>query len=190
MPFILRPERKGLEPWLGVLAALSVQRSGDQSWLRNFLAQMRANGKLLGIDFDFGGEVGNSLDSLRLLWWAGEKYGHGSPLDEAGEGGQERLANKLAFYHFEQKLTVGKHDNLLKAVEECGYDVQEAAQVLASADKWRSEVLESMALCHKQGIHSIPRITFIWGGDVREVCGSAPQETFQEILEAIISSES
>ena len=68
-PFILRPERIGMEPWLGVLRKLGVSR-GNPGWVNSFVPAMVAKGKQLGIAFDFGGNVGNSLDSLRLLHFA------------------------------------------------------------------------------------------------------------------------
>lgn len=181
-PFILRPERKQCEPWLEVLTGLSKQRSGDLSWVQNFVVQMTASGKSLGISFDFGGSVGNSLDSLRLLFWAGHKYGH-------TQEGQEKLADILARYHFEQKRTVGKHENLLSAVQEAKFDLDEARDVLNDSSKYKNEVLSSILETQRQGVHSIPQFTFSWCGNEGKmrtsVHGSAPVSDFVSIIQNI-----
>jgi len=71
-PFILRPERKRGDRtegeryvWRKVLDGLGK----PQGWYDG----MQAAGQSRGIRFDFEGEVGNSIDSLRLVQWA-DKY--------------------------------------------------------------------------------------------------------------------
>jgi predicted DsbA family dithiol-disulfide isomerase len=99
LPFILRPDRRGQELWRDVLT-----KKYSASWTVDFEARMKAAGAELGIFFDFGGSVGNSLDSLRLIHWASLHY----------ETQQETLIHCLSRNHFEKRLSVGEHANLLQ----------------------------------------------------------------------------
>ena len=56
-----------------MLRDLGVSR-GHPSWVDSFTQQLAARGREVGVTFDFGVDVGNSLDSLRLLVWAGKRY--------------------------------------------------------------------------------------------------------------------
>lgn len=97
-PFILRPERKGLESWREVLSTkYSVE------WTKNFEKQMKAAGKELDIKFSFEGNVGNSFQSLRLIYWISKNY----PTK------QEQLIRILSRNHFERNMCVGEICNLL-----------------------------------------------------------------------------
>ena len=82
-PFCLRPERKGFHPWRKILTDLGKSR-GDPDWVHSFIPTMEARGSAIGIDFDFDVELGNSIGSLRLLWWVKTEYGFGK---------QEELVN-------------------------------------------------------------------------------------------------
>ena len=204
-PFILRPERIGMEPWLGVLRKLGVSR-GNPDWVNSFVPAMVAKGKQLGIAFDFGGNVGNSLDSLRLLHFAVVAGG-------GDDGLQERLADVLARQHFEQKQCVGDHAALLRACAEAwprpsgaaivGDDGGVAAfvaackAVLDDPSRYAADVMRAIDDAHAKGHHSIPVFTFCVGGFVgadahadagaaRAVCelhGAASPEEFVEALQ-------
>ena len=121
-PFCLRPERKGFLPWREILADLGVSR-GDPNWSQSFIPQMEARGKLVQINFDFDVELGNSLGSLRLLWWVKVEYGFEK---------QEELAGILARRHFEEKSCVSRKETLLQACADLGLATDEAEGVLSS----------------------------------------------------------
>lgn len=185
------------------------------SWYNSFVSRMTQAGKSVGINFVFSGEVGNSLDSLRLLEWCRERYGthaddrqnsviqradHGTHDEDDGDappahvtkdngqandhgndrrddaqdqGPQERLADALAFMHFERGVTIGRHENLLATVGRCPVrrisgtdlnintymDAKEAKSVLDS-DRFRSEVLSSLRETAASGVQSIPLVSF------------------------------
>ena len=63
---------------------------------------MIASGEPLGIKFDFGGYVGNSFESLRLIHWISKNYPEK----------QEPLIALLSKNHFENRLCVGSKENL------------------------------------------------------------------------------
>ena len=174
MPFILRPERVGVESWLGVLKDLSRNRSPSDSpeaWLKRFVPSMTFNAEVLGVSFDFeNAEVGNSLDSLRLLHWAGTKYGYAwNPRGGEPFLSQEILAEALAELHFSNGKTVGRHENLLAAVRSVGMDMGEASAVLKDPSRYRLEVTRGIP----SNVHSIPVI-------VIEVVRSSEEELGSE----------
>jgi len=149
-PFILRPDRVGLEKWRDVLKQLSYQRVGSDRWYTNFIERMTVAGKEAGIDFNFDGEVGNSFHSLRLLEWA-------ATLEE---NKQEALASQLAIEHFEKANCVCKRDTLLGAIRECKINETEAIAVLDDTDRYNAQVQKKL-LAHARGaIHSIPVFNF------------------------------
>mmetsp|Transcript_7717 Transcript_7717/g.17869 ORF Transcript_7717/g.17869 Transcript_7717/m.17869 type:complete len:139 (+) Transcript_7717:239-655(+) len=133
---------------------------------------MTAKGKSLGLNFEFDTEVGNSMDSLRLLHWAGQP--------EFGPDKQEELAEELALGHFEKKQSVGKRSVLLAAAERVGLPAHEARVVLESG-KFESEVLANIEQAHSEGHHSIPVVSI--AGHL--VHGSASVEEFEQVIRRV-----
>eukprot|EP01006_Ploeotia_vitrea_P026348 TRINITY_DN59335_c0_g1_i1.p1 TRINITY_DN59335_c0_g1~~TRINITY_DN59335_c0_g1_i1.p1 ORF type:complete len:212 (-),score=25.09 TRINITY_DN59335_c0_g1_i1:314-949(-) len=181
--FILRPERVGLHDWLTVLRKLGESR-GNPSWVDTFVPQMKLKGQPLGIHFDFGGKVGNSMDSLRLLRWS----------RQFDDNKQEELAELLSHYHFEQKRCVCDHTNLLQAVGVVGLDQQEAARVLKDPSMFRAEVEAELDEAVEQGIHSIPVVSVYGGGDERgrktllyRDSGAAQPEEYAHVLRQLLA---
>lgn len=101
-PFILRPERKTLEPWKEVLS-----KKYSPEWTKRFEKQMKEAGKELQIEFNFDGNVGNSFQSLRLIHWISKNYPEK----------QEPLVKILSRNHFEKNLCVGEICNLIHGTE-------------------------------------------------------------------------
>jgi len=100
-----------LEAWRDVLAT-----KYSRGWLTSFERRMGEAGRQQGFQFNFDAVVGNSLKSLRLLRWA-RRYNVREGERETTNV-QELLADVLARYHFEEATTVGKEENLFRAVEE------------------------------------------------------------------------
>ena len=142
----MRPEREGFENWIDVLSKLGTRR-GNPSWVHSFVLSMKAKGKTLGIDLDFGGQVGNSLDSLRVLKHVQK---------ECGSALSEEFADLLAEMHFEKRQCVCKHENILKAALAIGCSEEKVKRVLKNKTLHRSDVLNEIDLLHRMGIYSIP----------------------------------
>lgn len=181
-PFCLRPERDRQQPWLTVLRELGRSR-GNSNWADgDFVPRMTANGRLLGIAFDFGGDVGNSLDSLRLLQWAQAKAPEKS----------EELADLLSKWHFEERRCVSDPAVLIAAVSEVGggLTAAEAEEVLAG-DAYQAEVDAMIEDSHENGHHSIPVITLTLtaggedGGITAELGGARSPDEYSQVLEAL-----
>lgn len=130
---------------------------------------MCAKGRSLGIDFDFGTNVGNSMDSLRLIYWAGSIAGDA----------QERLSRVLAHGHFEKRQCVGNHRVLIAAAENCGLDPVRAASVLERGE-FEAEVLAQIRKAHEAGHYAIPYLSFwAWRDDALDStkCPAAGEES-------------
>ena len=166
---------------MGVLSKLGATR-GDPSWSYRFVPAMKAKGKLLGIEFDFGGDVGNSLDSLRVLRWVQVK---------AGLEAAERLADILAKGHFEQRQCVCDHANILRACKAAGLDAS-AAQNVLNGTEFKDAVLSDIKkLQVEQGVFSIPVFWLRMHGDlssrVLRVSGAASVAEFEQVLNILVT---
>ena len=183
-PFILRPERKGREPWMKVLHNLGVSRGLGPGWADSFTAGLAARGSPLGIHFDFGGDVANSMDSLRLLHFASTCPAFDPFFDEEL---QERLADALATGHFEARRCVGDH-SALAAAAAAAFDsgpfasheprhprdgppsawsrepfLAAARAVIADPTAYRDDVLGAIARAAADGHAAIPVFSFSLG---------------------------
>lgn len=147
-PFCLRPERRGFLPWREILADLGKSR-GNPNWVGQFIPSMEVRGRSVGIIFNFDVELGNSLGSLRLLWWVKEQHGLAK---------QEELAGSLATLHFEQKNCVSRRETLLKACEKIG--ITGADKIIDDESAFMQEVLADIEKSHTEGFYSIPVFIF------------------------------
>ena len=120
--------------------------------------------------------MGNSLDSLRLLWWARERG-----LD------QEALADLLGSYHFEQRKCVAARSTQLAACEALRFPIDEACEVLDDASRFRAEVEGSIAASQRGGHHSIPVFVFTAGAASLAVQGAADVEEYKGVLRRLAS---
>eukprot|EP01063_Lacrimia_lanifica_P010013 TRINITY_DN16812_c0_g1_i1.p1 TRINITY_DN16812_c0_g1~~TRINITY_DN16812_c0_g1_i1.p1 ORF type:complete len:226 (+),score=85.82 TRINITY_DN16812_c0_g1_i1:125-802(+) len=157
-PFILRPERKGFLPWLEVLTELSYARVGSRAWVDGFTRSMKENGREVGIEFNFGGDVGNSFDSLRAVAWAGTQ--------DPAAALQNAFCDILHRNHFERALCVAKHENIVAAAAEAGLDAEACAAVLADPAAFADAVSADLAAAAHQHIHSIPQVALYYVSDL------------------------
>lgn len=145
---------------------------------------MKAKGNELGIAFDFGGHVGNSLDSLRLLRWA---------QNEAGEETSEKLADEMARLHFEKKRCVADRETLLFAARTIDdLDMDDVKHVLTDISVCRASVLDDIDRLRCRGVSSIPFFELTAsraGNEVKRILiqGAASVDEFLTALRQILS---
>eukprot|EP00035_Acanthoeca_spectabilis_P030258 m.8628 g.8628 ORF g.8628 m.8628 type:complete len:151 (-) comp4081_c0_seq1:290-742(-) len=149
---------------------------------------MTQTGRDLGVAMDFGVEVGNTLDSHRLLWWAGAKGE--DPADPTAPGTQEALARILARGHFTQRRSAQDHAVLVAACAEVGLDGAEAQQVLDAPERYQDEVLAAIDALHRRGIFSIPVFVFCLGDGrvLAEVSGAQSEAAYATVLRKAASA--
>ena len=144
---------------------------GNPGWETGFTAALAQKGAGLGITFDFSVDVGNSLESLRLLWWAGTK----------GAAVQNQLADRLSKAHFEEGRCVCAEATLLAAVAEVGLSEDEARVALRQR-AFEDEVNASIEREQAKGHHSIPMFRFEAPHASLEVHGAASEDEFKSVL--------
>jgi len=149
-------------PWIQVLR--NELRKND-SWFE----ALQSKGGQYGIHFDFDGEVGNSMDSLRLVQWSRQ------------HGLQEPLCEELAAGHFEHRRCTCDHQVMLDACAKVGLPVEEARQTLES-DNYLAEVMADLEATHRAGFHSIPVFIF---DNCYTVHGAASVEEFEQVLRQV-----
>lgn len=197
-PFILRPERVGEESWRGVLERLWESRGRGRSYVDDhFFPQLSRAGEELGVQWDFGGNVGNSMDSLRLVFWTGELETEG----RVPVGTQERLCKHLGTGHFERRECVGSRSVLVEAARHIFSSLEaeastegqresfaalgkEAGELIHDKDRLLADVWASIEREHSLGHHSIP-IVFLKAEDgqvLEQVHGASDRVTYLQAL--------
>lgn len=185
LPFILRPERRGQTAWLEVLRKLGISR-GNPGWVDGFVPSMTAAGREVGVAFDFGGDVGNSMDSLRMMHWSGELEAAGA----ASAGVQENLAVELARGHFELRKCVADRGAVMEACRLVGLPETEAERVWDSGE-YEEAVLEELDAAERSGTHAIPVVRIaVAGGGKRgiETQGAQSAEMYLKQLQAVVEA--
>mmetsp|Transcript_16961 Transcript_16961/g.43321 ORF Transcript_16961/g.43321 Transcript_16961/m.43321 type:complete len:170 (-) Transcript_16961:202-711(-) len=159
--------------WAKVLHDLGVSR-GNPGWAPAFMESMSERGEELGIHFRFDTQVGNSMDSLRLLHWCWVSY----------PDKQEALASALARLHFEQQQCVAKRETMLAGCAAVGIAHAEAACVIDDPLLFRADVEKLMSEAHAHGHCSIPVFTFrdTAGRVVAATHGSCSVVEFRAVL--------
>jgi len=115
--------------------------------VKQMLPQMIETGKQEGIQFSFGGKVGSTFDSHRLLYYVKQQ--------ENGEKKQNDLINILFHYYFEQEQDLSDHQVLIKAAEQIGFNSNEIKQFLQS-DLYKKEVQQEINQTQQEGISGVP----------------------------------
>ena len=132
-PFQLDPSL----PAIGVdkLARYEAKFGGKQN-VAAMLARMAEVGKREGISFDYGGRISNTVDSHRLIEWAGAR------------GLQDALVEQLFKFYFERRGDLGDRAALAREAAAVGLPEAEASALLAS-DEVRPCHVERQA--HRSG---------------------------------------
>jgi len=154
-PFFLRPDEQAIKQWLSGKGLTRDASRGEVIGTRlNDLFQQA------GLDCS-GGEPNPfgvlTMDSHRLAWHAA------SNSEEQGE----RFWKATSRRYFEGKGTdfkgkdnrLDNRDMLLECAAESGMDEQEARNVLES-DVYKREIIESVEMVQRVGIHAIPVLIF------------------------------
>ncbi|CAF4192995.1 unnamed protein product [Rotaria sordida] len=141
--------------------------------VKQMLPQMIETGKQEGIQFSFGGKVGSTFDSHRLLYYAKQQ--------ENGEKKQNDLINVLFRAYFEQEQDLSDHQVLIRAAEQVGFNPNEIKQFLQS-DKYKKEIREEINQSQDHGISGVPHVRI---NDKIELSGAQdPQQFIQAFKKA------
>ncbi|CAF3603350.1 unnamed protein product [Rotaria socialis] len=122
------------------------QKFGEE-FVKLRLPAMIETGKQEGIHFSFGGKIGSTFDSHRLLYYVKQQ--------ENGEKKQNDLINVLFRYYFEQEQDLSDHQVLINAAEQIGLKSNEIKEFLQS-DQYKKEVREEINQNQRDGISGVP----------------------------------
>ena len=139
------------------------------------IRQMKAVGRNVGIDFSYGGSVGNTSDSHRLIWYGRE---------QGGSELQNRLVEELFRAYFTQEKSLGEHEVLTDCAAKVGLDV---SGVLSDGSRIGAEEVaqEMEAYARRWDCRGVPMFVI---DDKYPLNGAQPPEAFLEIFEDIEES--
>lgn len=167
MPFYLNPD----SPKQGVdKASFYVSKFGPQRWqmIQSMLTQA---GRGAGIDFKFGGKLGNTRDSHRLIQLGKTK----------GPASQTKVVEVLFRKYFEEEQDITSRDMLVRAGVDAGLDEAEVRDWLESG-KGGSEVDSEVDTARGNDISGVPNFVI---QDKWEISGAQDPEVFLNIFEKI-----
>lgn len=136
-------------------------------WAKENNQRLTAQGKTMGIDFDFDAIIPtNSFDAHRLSHLA------------SSENKQNEMAELLFKAYFSEGKDIGLTSVLLDIAKQAGLDVERARKVLESKE-FESEVRSEEREAHELGISGVPAFVF---NRKFLVSGAQPVEAFLEVL--------
>ena len=144
--------------------------------VESMLAAMQHNGRAYGISFDYGGNIGNTLDSHRLVEWSKSK-GQG-----AGQH-TDALINALFRAYFEEQGDVASGDMLVASSLKAGLPASEAeVRSFLRSDALQAEMLAAMEDARQADISGVPH--FIIDGKY-SISGAQEPDTFLAVFKKL-----
>ncbi|OKL55929.1 hypothetical protein UA08_08913 [Talaromyces atroroseus] len=176
MPYMLQPDwARGPAGAQDKQAAYVAKFGAERA--KQMQQRLRLVGSEIGIDFKFGGRIGNTRDSHRLVWLA-KKYGpdvEGKAMDELFQS------------YFEKEGDITDLENLRKIAVTVGIPDADFRKAIVDSDEGGKEVDREVAQAQMKGIYSVPNFVL---QDKYQVDGARDPETFVGILEKIKAMES
>mmetsp|Transcript_20818 Transcript_20818/g.51057 ORF Transcript_20818/g.51057 Transcript_20818/m.51057 type:complete len:149 (+) Transcript_20818:279-725(+) len=108
--------------------------------VEKMIPYMKEQGEKVGIKFSYGGKVGNTLASHRLVEFAKTK------------GKQDEMIEKIMSYYFEQEKDISDIKVLETAANEVGIDSKDTL----SSDTYADKVKEGVHEARRMGVSGVP----------------------------------
>lgn len=172
LPFYLNPEA----PKIAVdKQAFYDAKFGSKKKASVILGRLVDVGKDSGINFSFGGKIGNTRDSHRLVELAKTK----------GSDMQTRVVEELFKSYFEEEGDITNHDVLREAAVRAGLEEAEVKSWLES-DKGGEAVDHEVSEAQQRGVSGVPN--FVLQGKY-EIGGAQDAEAFVKVFERVKEME-
>lgn len=126
------------------------KNGGNEEQNEKMIEVMKAMGKEVGIAFDYGGEVANTLDAHRLIMLVQTKK----------LGDVEKLVDSLCKQYFEEQKHPSSKATLLAASEAAGVKDLGAIERFLESDELEDEVKEAIVEANMSGYDGVPCISF------------------------------
>ncbi|KAL8979388.1 MAG: hypothetical protein Q9205_005262 [Flavoplaca limonia] len=123
----------------------------SQDKMDKYVTLMTTYGNAAGIEFDFHGQVANTLDAHRLIQHLQE---------DRGPNTADKLVDSLYAQYFTQRAHPSASDTLLKATDHAGIDRKTAEAFVADEHEG---LLDTKMLIREQasnGVDSVPYVVF------------------------------
>ncbi|KAL8768008.1 MAG: hypothetical protein Q9209_005679 [Squamulea sp. 1 TL-2023] len=117
--------------------------------MQKYIALMTTYGKEAGIDFDFHGQVANTIDAHRLIQHFQEEFGP----DTANT-----IVDSLYARYFTQQAHPSASETLLKAADDAGIDKVTAEAFVADESKGLAETNMLLREQVSNGMDSVPYV--------------------------------
>ena len=145
--------------------------------IRSMIPYMKQVGTECGINFSYGGNIGNTFDSHRLIWKS--RTTGGSTL-------QNSIVEELFKAYFEREQSLGSHDVLQQCAIQAGMSPDIVQEVLES-NIGKNEVLqEKNDFAKKYNCRGVPLFII---EDKYPLSGAQPPEAFIEIFQELVDDE-
>ncbi|KAI9352671.1 hypothetical protein BDR26DRAFT_849667 [Obelidium mucronatum] len=136
-------------------------RKFGQARTEQMIPYMKQVGSVEGIQFSYGGTIGNSLDSHRLIL-------------------QNILVNALYKAYFEEEKSLGDVETLVEAGKVAGIDEKIVRDEIFNGNLMLEETLGAVEKVRGRGVRGVPHFTI---GDGYEISGAEDPSTFVHVFE-------
>jgi predicted DsbA family dithiol-disulfide isomerase len=150
-PYQLHPDlpADGTDKWKWYVG----NRFGSDEKMRAYTAVMSSYGRAVGINFKFGGQIANSLDSLRAVCWV-QDIRNGGDAEQA-----KRVLGNLYRQYFEEEKSPNDRETVLHALTDAGVPAAEAEEFLDDKSEYLAETKGQVREQELNGVDAVPFIT-------------------------------
>jgi len=146
--------------------------------IQQMIPHMKSVGDEVGIKFSYGGNIGNTFDSHRLIWQARET---------GGSDLQDKMVEALFEAYFENEQSMGNRDVLKACADRAGMPSEITDRLLDDEMIGKAEVeQERSEYRRKWRCTGVP--LFIVDGKF-PLSGAQPSEAFAEVFEELLDDE-
>ncbi|KAI8840388.1 thioredoxin-like protein [Chytriomyces cf. hyalinus JEL632] len=138
------------------------------------MGHLKQVGVAEGIQFSSGGMIGNSLDSHRLVKFAGL----------LADQKQDAVINRLYRAYFEEEKNIADSQVLVSIAESAGLDGAKVREMLAG-DHLLKETQDAVDQVHASGVSGVP---FFIVGDKFAVSGAQDPSAFEAVFERALGA--
>lgn len=150
-----------------------VARYGGEIKVAEMEKAMIERGKIEGINFSYGGNISQTVDSHRLIEKARLLK---------GQQGQLKIVDQFFAAYFENEQDIGSHDVLATGAEQAGIMTKSEALAFLATSELLPEVKPGFVKAQQRGISGVP-FTILNGK--LAISGAQETETFLEVFEKI-----
>jgi len=137
----------------------------------SMIPRMCATGKEEGINFSYGGKIGNTLLSHRLISYSDRLHPHLT----------NSLINAVFKAYFEDECDIADIPTLGRIASSVGFDEAAVIEFLHTKEG-EAEVQMEVIAAYRKGIDGVPHFVF---DDQYEVSGGEKPETFLEVFKRL-----